>query len=65
MVLSSKAKLRRRKTRQERRISKIFNCTLCGKPLGVNDLHHTMHNSCWRERHPYEAEINRKKSGKW
>lgn len=65
MVLSNRAKLRRKKIRQERRISKIFNCRICGKYLGANDKHHILCNICWNESHPFETMINRKKSRKW
>lgn len=65
MVLSNKEKLRRRKTRQERKRSRIFKCRICGKTLDINDKHHTMCNKCWNIQHPFEVMINRKKSGKY
>ena len=62
MTLSSKAKLRRRKTRLERKKRNITHCVKCKEPLTRNDLHHTMHNKCWIECHPYEAFVNKRKS---
>ena len=55
----------KRKVREERTKSKIYNCENCGKHLGINDIHHKLCNKCWREAHPWETMINRKKSGKW
>ena len=60
MTLSSKARLRRRKTRLERKRHNITCCTKCKEPLTSNDLHHTMHNKCWNECHPNEHWQQRK-----
>ena len=65
MVCSKRKLLMKRKVREERSRAKLYNCNSCGKHLGVNDIHHLQCNKCWRESHPWETMINRKKSGKW
>jgi len=65
MVLSQRAKARRRKVRIERKWANIYNCKICGKKLNFDDKHHTMCNKCWNEQHPFEAMINRIKVGKY
>lgn len=65
MTLSSKAMLRRRKTRIERKRANITHCRVCCRRMTVNDIHHNMCNACWRKAHPHEAIIQKKKSGKY
>ena len=65
MVLSQRAKVRRRKVRIERKRANIYYCKICGENLTLNDKHHTMCNPCWNEEHPFEVMINKIKSGKY
>lgn len=65
MVLSNRAKARRKKVRIERKWSNLYYCKRCGNEFGLNDKHHILCNKCWNEEHSFEAMINLKKSGKW
>ena len=65
MVLSQRAKAKRKKIRIERKWSNLYECKMCGNKLDSSDKHHILCNKCWNKKHPFEAMINRKKSGKY
>lgn len=65
MVLSQKAKARRRGVRIERKWGNLYYCKKCGNKFGLSDKHHLLCNKCWNEEHPFEAMINRIKTGKY